>query len=322
MVKDFYASHKIHWRFIVEKAAWWGGFYERLIRSVKLALRKILGKTTLSREELEILLIEIEGVLNSRPLTYVFSEFQEPVPLTPAHMLLGRRVNSLPLARLTIDSNLSNRKMVIKRFNYRERLTNNFWNKWSKEYLLMLRSTHYVKPAGIAREFKVNDIVLINDDKLAIWGGNASKNAYAACVLVRTKSASGVQLHRAKSRMVPSKSVLMPRLELLTCCVGARLANSIRNSIDISDLSITYWTDPPLNKEPWEWSIFVSNHVKEIGTIASPENWQHVPGRMNPAHLLSCGCSPRQLLECKWFEGPERLLELYEYTKYILKLGL
>lgn len=53
MVKDFYASHNIQWRFIVEKAAWWGGFYERLIRSVKLALRKTLGKTTLSREELE-----------------------------------------------------------------------------------------------------------------------------------------------------------------------------------------------------------------------------------------------------------------------------
>ncbi|GBN52957.1 hypothetical protein AVEN_131216-1 [Araneus ventricosus] len=166
MVKDFYASHKIQWRFIVEKAAWWGGFYERLIRSVKLALRKTVGKTTLSREELETLLIEIEGVLNSRPLTYVFSEFQEPVPLTPAHMLLGRRVNSLPPARLTIDSNLSNRKMVIKRFNYRERLINNFWNKWSKEHLLMLRSTHYVKPTGTVREFKVNDIVLINDEKL------------------------------------------------------------------------------------------------------------------------------------------------------------
>ncbi|GBM44586.1 hypothetical protein AVEN_250565-1 [Araneus ventricosus] len=124
IVKDFYASHKIHWRFIVEKAAWWGGFYERLIRSVKLALRKIIGKTTLFQEELETLLIEIEGVLSSRPLTYVFSEFQEPVPPNPAHMLLGRIVNSLSPARPTINSNLSNRKMVIKRFNYRERLIN------------------------------------------------------------------------------------------------------------------------------------------------------------------------------------------------------
>ncbi|GBN43714.1 hypothetical protein AVEN_78783-1 [Araneus ventricosus] len=72
MVKDFYASHKIQWCFIVEKTSWCGGLYERLIQSVKLALRKTLGKTTLSREELETLLIEIEGVLNSRPLTCFF----------------------------------------------------------------------------------------------------------------------------------------------------------------------------------------------------------------------------------------------------------
>ncbi|GFT02229.1 integrase catalytic domain-containing protein [Trichonephila clavipes] len=61
------------------------------------------------------LLIEIEGVLNSRPLTYIFSEFNEPEPLTPSHMILGRRVNSLPPARLNFDSNLSNRKVLIKR---------------------------------------------------------------------------------------------------------------------------------------------------------------------------------------------------------------
>ncbi|GFT55029.1 integrase_H2C2 domain-containing protein [Trichonephila clavipes] len=41
-------------------------------------------------------------------------EFNEPEPLTPSHMILGRRVNSLPPARLNFDSNLSNRKVLIK----------------------------------------------------------------------------------------------------------------------------------------------------------------------------------------------------------------
>ncbi|KAF8778929.1 hypothetical protein HNY73_015603 [Argiope bruennichi] len=68
--------------------------------SVKLALRKTLGKTTLSREKLETLIIEIEGALSSRPLTYVFSDFQGPVSLTPAHLLMGRRVNSYLLPGL------------------------------------------------------------------------------------------------------------------------------------------------------------------------------------------------------------------------------
>ncbi|KAF8781929.1 hypothetical protein HNY73_012271 [Argiope bruennichi] len=46
---------------------------------------------------------------------------EEPVPLIPAHLLMGRRVNSLPPVRLTIDTNLSDRKTLIKRFNYRKR---------------------------------------------------------------------------------------------------------------------------------------------------------------------------------------------------------
>ncbi|GFW38227.1 uncharacterized protein TNCV_3839551 [Trichonephila clavipes] len=37
-VEAFYASHKIYGQFIIERAPWWGGFYERLIRTVKLAL--------------------------------------------------------------------------------------------------------------------------------------------------------------------------------------------------------------------------------------------------------------------------------------------
>ncbi|GFX06721.1 integrase catalytic domain-containing protein [Trichonephila clavipes] len=69
-VKAFYASHKIYWQFINERAPWWGGFYERHIRTEKLALRKTVGRATLFRNELETLLIEIEGVLNSLPLIY------------------------------------------------------------------------------------------------------------------------------------------------------------------------------------------------------------------------------------------------------------
>ncbi|GFQ67383.1 integrase catalytic domain-containing protein, partial [Trichonephila clavata] len=84
-VKAFYASHKSAGSLSLRKLL---GFYERLIRTVKLALRKTVGKTTLSRDELETLLIEIEGVRNSRSLTYIFADLNEPEPLTPSHMIL------------------------------------------------------------------------------------------------------------------------------------------------------------------------------------------------------------------------------------------
>ncbi|GFR94791.1 transposon Tf2-9 polyprotein [Elysia marginata] len=68
-------------------APWWGGWWERLIRSIKSALRKSLGQTLVTRIQLETVLLEIEACVDSRPLTYVGETEQ---PLTPSHFLIGR----------------------------------------------------------------------------------------------------------------------------------------------------------------------------------------------------------------------------------------
>ncbi|GFR13762.1 integrase catalytic domain-containing protein [Trichonephila clavata] len=67
-----------------------------MVRSVKVALRKTLGKSLLNTEQLLTVLTEIEGMINSRPITYVDSETEEPIPLTPAHFIIGKRITSLP----------------------------------------------------------------------------------------------------------------------------------------------------------------------------------------------------------------------------------
>ena len=72
-----------------------GGYYERMIQLVKRSLRKILGKAQLTYEELLTVLLKVEGVVNSRPLTYVYPEVTEE-PLTPSHLVIGRRLNTLP----------------------------------------------------------------------------------------------------------------------------------------------------------------------------------------------------------------------------------
>ena len=79
----------------MEKAPWWGGFYERLIGSVKRCLKKSVGSAKLTLDELQRVVIEVEATLNSRPLTYLAADdIQEP--LTPAHLLTGHRLLGLP----------------------------------------------------------------------------------------------------------------------------------------------------------------------------------------------------------------------------------
>ena len=43
-----------------------------------------------------MIIVEIEAMLNDRPLTYVSSEISDPEPLTPSHLLYGRRIQSIP----------------------------------------------------------------------------------------------------------------------------------------------------------------------------------------------------------------------------------
>ena len=85
----------MEWIFNLEKAPWWGGVFERMIKSVKRCLRKIIGRARLCYDELLTALTEVEMIVNSRPLSYVSTEDIEE-PLTPSHLLVGQRILSLP----------------------------------------------------------------------------------------------------------------------------------------------------------------------------------------------------------------------------------
>jgi hypothetical protein len=52
------------WKYIAPRSPWWGGWWERLVRSVKGALKKSLGSNCLTRSELETSLQEVEAGVN------------------------------------------------------------------------------------------------------------------------------------------------------------------------------------------------------------------------------------------------------------------
>ena len=89
-ITKIYGTQAPKWSFIVPRSPWWGGYWERLVKSAKQSMKKILGASSITKSELITLLDEIEAGINSRPLFYVSDESVEYKILSPSHFLLGR----------------------------------------------------------------------------------------------------------------------------------------------------------------------------------------------------------------------------------------
>ena len=103
-------------------------------------MKKVVCNARLTDEELETLLIEIEGVLNSRPLTYVYDELDEQ-PLTPSSLVIGRRLLD-PVELRDIDILILSKPALFKKDRYLRTLLKHFWSRWKREYLTSLREFH------------------------------------------------------------------------------------------------------------------------------------------------------------------------------------
>ena len=163
----YYKEINVTWKPILEKSPWWGGFYERLIAILKSALQKIVGSAKLNFEELHTVLVQIENMMNTRPLTYL-SEENCDEHITPSHLMYGRNINR----RNIVDDNDNvitlDKTLIETRIKHVTAVTNHFWNRFYKEYLLSLREKHHYHKNNTKekREFKINDVVLIQDDKI------------------------------------------------------------------------------------------------------------------------------------------------------------
>ena len=167
-LQSYVAQHGISWRFIVEKAPWMGGFFERLVGSVKSCLKKTLGRSLISLLQLQTLIKEIEAVINTRPLTYLDSELDVDGVLTPADFI-GTKSSSLGIPNVhtssdTEPSQTSSRELI-EWWKKEQHFINMFWESWTKDYLVALRERNDSKrqrnPADVLP--KIGQVVLLKD---------------------------------------------------------------------------------------------------------------------------------------------------------------
>ncbi len=148
------------WIFSIEKAPWHNAIAERMIRSVKESLCKVIGKASLPRIELETLLVETEGIVNNRPLGLVSDDIKDSLPITLAELCIGRPIDVLPTPPTSVQSLLSHRRLLWKR------LLNQFWKNWTNTYLLDLQTTRiWHTPNHI--DVKIGEILLAREENLS-----------------------------------------------------------------------------------------------------------------------------------------------------------
>lgn len=149
----------ISWHFISPYSPNFGGLWEAAVKSTKFHLKRILLNAILTYEEFSTLITQIEGILNSRPLFALSSDPNDLSPLTPSHFLIGRTITTPPDPDLT---HLAPARL--SRFEYVQQLTQQFWNRWAKEYVSQLH--HQYKWKTVPTELTPGTLVLVKNDNL------------------------------------------------------------------------------------------------------------------------------------------------------------
>ena len=197
-LRETLSTQGIEWQFITKRAPWFGGWWERLIGLTKTCLKKILGKALVDLETLQTVVTEIESILNDRPLTYTSSDPEDLEPLTPAHLLYGRRINTLPYPQTSeidmSDVTTIRKENITKRAERQSLLLQQFWNRWKTEYVTSLREFH-TKTGDNSTKIRIGDMVQIHDEKHRIlWKTGIvedlikGKDGLVRSAIIRTKT--------------------------------------------------------------------------------------------------------------------------------------
>ena len=150
---------RLTWRTIPVRSPWWGGWWERVIGTVKRALKATLSHSHLNLPELQTIVAECAERVNRRPITPDSEDAEEP--LTPAHFLYGCTPPPLLGRAAAPDSG----EALGRRWRHRQCVLSHLWERWRAEYLTSLRGWRRT-PRREARLPEVGDVVLCSSRPL------------------------------------------------------------------------------------------------------------------------------------------------------------
>ena len=224
----------------------WGGAFERLVKSTKRCLRKQIASAHFPFDKLLTAVTEIEA-----------GEDLEK-PLTPSHLLVGRRILSLPdhigyLCDPDDEEFAVDSVQLTGRAKHLNNTLNHFWNRWRTEYLNELREAHghsTNKTHAIDKpNLSLGDVVILHNERLprGLWKlGRIQElleghDSHYRGAVVKTTSRDG----RLELLQQPIQLLYMYPLELKTFSDGYETSDKADSSLEIMNPS----KKPPTDKE-------------------------------------------------------------------------
>ena len=181
-----------------------GEVWKRQIRSARAIVNSLLKThgSNLSDESLQILLVQVEAIINLRPLTTdVLNDVTRLAPLSPVNLLtMKSKVVMPPPGHFTSPDQYF--KKHWRRF---KPLSNEFSNRWRKEVLLTLQNREKGNKQG--RNCKIGDVVLLKEDsgrnrlpmaKIVAVNSDAKGDVHSVRILVGAVDKSGNSIHYLK----------------------------------------------------------------------------------------------------------------------------
>lgn len=153
-IAHFATSRKINFHFNPPSAPHFGGLWESAVKSAKHHIYRALGDHILTLPEFTTLAVQVEAMLNSRPLTPLSADPNNLQALTPAHFLIGEPLTALPEPPLHEEPITR-----LQRFQLVQAFHQRIWRRWLQEYLHTLMQRR--KWTKSSKNLQVNDLVLL-----------------------------------------------------------------------------------------------------------------------------------------------------------------
>ena len=192
------------WHFIPPSSPHFGGLWEAGVKSIKSHLKKTIGTSILTFEEMNTVLVQIEAVLNSRPLCSFSKTSDEFNVITPAHFMIGKPLIAPPEQRFELDG-----KSPLQRWKHIQSTYQRFATLWKRDYLQNLQS----RPKGLTTttHYEIGNVVLLAEDDtpptlwpiVIIHDIHPGKDGIVRVVTLRNPSGKTFKRPVVKLRLLP-----------------------------------------------------------------------------------------------------------------------